>query len=290
MELIAASRITKAREAALCQDPYTQALIKSIRMVASDAQLHHPLVAGRTDTKKVIVLVITSDRGMAGAYSSSVLREADTLIETLREQGKDPQLYVAGRRGTNYYSFRGVPVLKSWVGESDNPSDEMANDIARTLLASFLAPADEGGAAEMFVVYSRFVSMVSQHVHIRRMLPLEVVRAPEETAPSSGVDPTEPEPEDDPDGDGVALYEFEPSAQELFDMLLPMYIGVRIRGILLMAAASELASRQQAMHSASDNAQELINTYTRLANNARQAEITTEITEIISGANALGKS
>ena len=279
MELIAASRIGKARDAAQGQDPYTQALIQSIRMVASHADATHPLVTPRTDTNRVVVLVVTSDRGMAGAYSASVLRETDRLLEELREAGKEPVLYVTGRRGANYYQFRGVEVEQSWTGESDKPSDALAAEIADTLLERFLAPAEEGGVAELHVVYTRFISMVTQHVHIRQMLPLAVV---------------DEEPVD-LDGDGVAdhenlpLYEFEPSAQEVFDSLLPMYVSSRIRGILLMAAASELAARQSAMHSATENAQELINKYTRLANNARQAEITTEITEIISGADALGK-
>lgn len=280
MELIAASRISKARNAALGQDPYTQALIKSIQMVANDAQYVHPLVSERTDTNKVVVFVVTSDRGMAGAYSSSVLREADRFMAELREQGKEPVLYVAGRRGVNYYHFRGVPVEQSWVGHSDKPSDAVSHEIATTLLDRFLAPADAGGVAELHVVYTRFISMVTQHVHIRRMLPLKVVDAPaagdgEQAAPLAANAP---------------LYEYEPSAQSVFDALLPMYITSRIRGIMLMAAASELASRQQAMHSATENAGELIRQYTRLANNARQAEITTEITEIISGADALGKS
>lgn len=281
MELIAASRIAKARDAALGQDPYTQALIKSIRMVASDAQNTHPLVTERADTNKVVVLVVTSDRGMAGAYSSSVLRAADKFINELREQGKEPVLYVCGRRGDSYYRFRGMPVVKSWVGQSDKPSDELSHEIANTLLERFLAPADEGGVAELHVVYTRFISMVTQHVHIRRMLPLQVVDAPAQTGASSVEGAAE---------NSAPLYEYEPSAQRVFDALLPMFIGVRIRGILLMAAASELAARQQAMHSATDNAQELIRKYTRLANNARQAEITTEITEIISGADALGKN
>ncbi|MDD7464716.1 MAG: F0F1 ATP synthase subunit gamma [Actinomycetaceae bacterium] len=280
MELIAASRISKARNAALGQDPYTQALIKSIQMVASDAQYTHPLVTERTDTNKVVVFVVTSDRGMAGAYSSSVLREADRFMDQLREEGKEPVLYVAGRRGASYYHFRGVPVAQTWVGHSDKPSDAISHEIATTLLDRFLAPADEGGVAELHVVYTRFISMVTQHVHIRRMLPLQVVDAPAAAASDDAPEVANAAP----------LYEYEPSAQAVFDALLPMYITSRIRGIMLMAAASELASRQQAMHSATENASELINKYTRLANNARQAEITTEITEIISGADALGKS
>ena len=279
MELIAASRIGKARTAAQGQDPYTQALIKSIKMVASHAAATHPLVTPRTDTNKVIVLAIASDRGMAGAYSSSILRHTDKLLAELREEGKDPELYVSGRRAAQYYHFRGVPVAGEWIGNSDKPSDAISQEIADTLLARFLAPADAGGVAELHVVYTRFISMVTQHVHIRQVLPIEVVDAP--NPGPDGIPGTE--------DDALPLYEFEPSAQAVFDALLPMYVSQRIRGMLLMAAASELAARQQAMHSATENAGELINKYTRLANNARQAEITTEITEIVSGADALGK-
>lgn len=275
MELIAASRIGKARDAAMGQDPYTQALIKSIQTVAAHANADHPLVTERTDTNRVIVFVVTSDRGMAGSYSSSVLRETERLLEELKEAGKDPVLYVAGRRGESYFRFRGVDVERSWTGESDKPSGRTSQEIADEFLSRFLAPADAGGVAELHVVYTRFISMVTQHVHIRRMLPLQVVDADADDATSV---------------DDTPLYEFEPSAQEVFDGLLPMYVSQRIHGMLLMAAASELASRQRAMHSATENAQDLIGKYTRLANNARQAEITTEITEIISGADALGKN
>lgn len=283
MELIAASRIAKARNAAEGLDPYTRALTRSIAAVAlHDSESDHPMLTERTDTNRVAVLVVTSDRGMAGAYSSSVLREADRLVGQLREEGRDPVLYVCGRRGESYYHFRGVEVVKSWTGESDNPSIAMSDDVASTLLRRYLAPADDGGVAELIVVCTRFVSMVSQVVQVRHMLPLEVVEAEDEEAEPAAVDEL---------GDPVAaarpLYEFEPSAEEVFDTLLPMYVSQRMRSVLLMAAASELAARQQAMHSATENAQKLIEDYTRMANNARQAEITTEITEIVSGADAL---
>ena len=274
MELIAASRIAKARNAAEGLDPYTRALTRSIAAVAlHDSESDHPMLTERTDTNRVAVLVVTSDRGMAGAYSSSVLREADRLVGQLREEGRDPVLYVCGRRGESYYRFRGVEVVKSWTGESDNPSIAMSDDVASTLLRRYLAPADDGGVAELIVVCTRFVSMVSQVVQVRHMLPLEVVEAVDELG--------------DPVAAARPLYEFEPSAEEVFDTLLPMYVSQRMRSVLLMAAASELAARQQAMHSATENAQKLIEDYTRMANNARQAEITTEITEIVSGADAL---
>lgn len=276
MELIAASRIGKARDRALGQDPYTRALTKSIATVAVHANEDHPLVSERTDTNKVIVFVVTSDRGMAGAYSSSVLREADRLMADLREQGKEPVLFVSGRRGESHYRFRGVAIERVWTGESDKPSSDTSAEIAEEFLTRFLADPADGGAGELYVVHTRFVSMVSQTVQVRRMLPMEIVEAdPEAVADESGEEP---------------LYEFEPSAQEVFDALLPMYVGQRIHSVMLMSAASELAARQQAMHSATENAGNLIQEYTRLANNARQAEITTEITEIISGADSLGKN
>lgn len=271
MELIASSRIGRARDRALGQDPYTRALISSIATVAgSVSDLQHPLITPRTDTNRVAILVVTSDRGMAGAYSSSVLREAEARIESLREEGKEPLLYVYGRRGESYFKFRKVPMERVWTGSSDNPNPEVAQEIADEMLGRFLAAEEEGGVAELHVVFTRFINMVQQTVQVRRMLPLEVVDA-------DGDEPIEEAP----------LYEFEPSAEEVFDAILPMYVSQRIQAVLLMAAASELAARQQAMHAATDNARDLIEDYTRLANNARQAEITTEITELISGADAL---
>ncbi|WP_216387006.1 F0F1 ATP synthase subunit gamma [Arcanobacterium phocae] len=282
MELIAASRISKARDRALGQDPYTQALTRSIGTVAAHAHEDHPLIKERTDTNRVIVFVVTSDRGMAGAYSSSVLREAERLINELKENGKEPVLYVSGRRGASYFRFRGVPVERAWTGESDKPSDETSDEISTEFLTRFLADADDGGVAELYMIFTRFVSMVTQTVQVRRMLPIQVVDDVDDLGEASVGDESSE--------DNEPLYEFEPSAQQVFDELLPMYVGQRIHSVMLMSAASELAARQQAMHSATENAGEVIESYTRLANNARQAEITTEITEIISGADSLGKS
>lgn len=287
MELIAASRISKAREIAQGTDPYTRVLTEAIATVAThtDGQ-NHPLLTERTDTNRVAVLVVTSDRGMAGAYSASVLREADHFMEELREQGKEPVLYVAGRRGISHYHFHGVELADSWSGESDRPSAEMTSRIADALVERFLAPTDEEPVSELHVVFTRFESMVRQVVQVRHMLPMEIVDTDEPVADRTA----------EPDELGEypvplrPVYEFEPSAQELFDRILPMYVRQRIANVLSMAAASELASRQQAMHSATENAGQLIDDYTRLANNARQTEITTEITEIVSGADALKNS
>lgn len=273
MELIAASRITKARRKAQGRDPYTLALVRAVSAVAEHANLDHPLIRGRQDTNRVAVLAITSDRGMAGAYSATVLRETERLLERLESEGKEPVLYVSGRRGESYFRFRGREVVRSWTGSSDNPDAETSTEIADELLAAFLAPAEEGGVGELHVVFTRFVSMVSQVPQVRRMLPLEVV----EGVTEAGAQP-------------LPLYEFEPSPDEVLDALLPLYVRNRIYAQHLMAAASELAARQQAMHTATDNAEDLIRDYTRLANQARQADITSEITEIVSGADALASS
>lgn len=273
MELIAASRITKARTKAQGRDPYTLALTRAVSAVAEHANLDHPLIKGRQDTNRVAVLAITSDRGMAGAYSATVLRETERLLERLESEGKEPVLYVSGRRGESYFRFRGREVVRSWTGSSDNPDAETSTAIADELLGAFLAPAEEGGVGELHVVFTRFVSMVSQVPQVRRMLPLEVV----EGVTEAGAQP-------------LPLYEFEPSPDEVLDALLPLYVRNRIYAQHLMAAASELAARQQAMHTATDNAEDLIRDYTRLANQARQADITSEITEIVSGADALASS
>ncbi|KAE8763088.1 F0F1 ATP synthase subunit gamma [Georgenia thermotolerans] len=273
MELIAASRIGKARDAAQGTDAYTRALIRAVGAVSAHANLNHPLIAGRTDTNRVAVFAVTSDRGMAGAYSATILRETERLIERLEDEGKEVALYVSGRRGESYFRFRGREIVRSWTEGSDNPQPERAREIADALLGAYLAPVAEGGVSELHVVYTRFETMVTQVPQVRRMLPIEVV-----------------EGEGSAEGEALPLYEFEPSADEVLDALLPMYVRRRIYGELLMAAASELASRQRAMHTATDNAENLIRDYTRLANTARQADITSEITEIVSGADALASS
>jgi F-type H+-transporting ATPase subunit gamma len=270
MELIAASRISKARDTALEADPYTRALIRAVSAVASHADLDHPLITGRDDTNDVAVLVVTSDRGMAGAYSATVLREAERLLADLEAEGKTPRVYVFGRRGESYFKFRGREIVQSWTGESERPSIEITQEIARALLSAYQAPVGSGGVSELHIVFTRFESMVTQVVQRRRVLPLEVVDGVAE--PSEGA---------------RALYDFEPTPEDVLDALLPMYVMNRLRNNLLMAAASELASRQRAMHTATENAEDIIRDYTRLANQARQGEITQEISEIVSGADAL---
>ncbi|HET9499991.1 MAG TPA: F0F1 ATP synthase subunit gamma [Marmoricola sp.] len=272
MELIAASRIIKAQQRAQSALPYSRELTRAVSAVATFSNVDHALVTEPEHPTKAAVLVVTSDRGLAGAYSSSVLKEAERLVEKLRGEGKEARLYTTGRKGAAYYRFRNRPVVQSWDSFSDQPSYDDAKKIAATLIDAFVA---EEGAEELVhevhLVYTRFRSMLVQEPIAVRLLPLEVVEGTE--AP--------------PEGEVLPLYEFEPSAAEVLDELLPKYVTSRLYSALLQAAASELAARQKAMKSATDNAEELIKKYTRIANQARQAGITQEISEIVGGVNAL---
>ena len=268
MELIAASRIIKAQQRAQAAAPYARELTRAVSAVATFSNVDHALTLEPEDPKKAAVLIVTSDRGLAGAYSSSVLKEAERLIEKLRGEGKDVDLYISGRKGEAYFKFRQRPVVQVWTGFSDQPTYDVAAEIGATLIETFL---EEEGADEVHVVYTRFRSMLSQEPTAVRLLPLEVVE---------GTEPPE-------EGDLLPLYEFEPSPSDVLDSLLPRYVQSRIFFALLQAAASELAARQKAMKSATDNADELIKKYKRIANQARQAGITQEISEIVGGVNAL---
>ena len=278
MELIAASRIIKAQQRAQAAAPYARELTRAVSAVATFSNVDHALTVEPEDPKKAAILVVTSDRGLAGAYSSNVLKEAERLVEKLKGEGKKVDLYVSGRKGEAYFKFRQRPVIQSWTGFSDQPTYDVASDIGATLISAFLndtdAEAEEGtapGVDEVHVVYTRFRSMLHQEPAAVRLLPLEVVEGEEK-------------PEDE---DLLPLYEFEPSPSEVLDSLLPRYVQSRIFFALLQAAASELAARQKAMKSATDNADELIKKYKRIANQARQAGITQEISEIVGGVNAL---
>jgi F-type H+-transporting ATPase subunit gamma len=276
MELIAASRIIKAQQRAQAAAPYARELTRAVSAVATFSNVDHPLTKEEENPTRAAVLIVTSDRGLAGAYSSSVLKEAEKLNEKLRAQGMEIDTYIAGRKGEAYYRFRQRPVVKTWTGFSDQPSYEVAAEIGRTLIDSFVKnPGEEGDVDEVHVVYTRFRSMLTQEPTAVRLLPLEVVEA-EDGGPG-----------DKPDSDLLPLYEFEPSPEAVLDGLLPQYVQSRIFFSLLQAAASELAARQKAMKSATDNADELIKKYTRVANQARQAGITQEISEIVGGVNAL---
>ncbi|MQW75516.1 F0F1 ATP synthase subunit gamma [Nocardioides sp. dk4132] len=272
MELIAASRIIKAQQRALAAAPYARELTRAVSAVATFSKVDHPLTKEIENPKRAAILVVTSDRGLAGAYSSSALKEAERLAERVRAEGKEVDWYITGRKGEAYFKFRQRPVTRVWTGFSDQPSYEVAAEIGTALIDAFLKePNEDGVVDEVHVVYTRFRSMLVQEPTAMRLMPLEVVQGHDK--------PTE--------ADLLPLYEFEPSASEVLDALLPQYVQSRIFFALLQAAASELAARQKAMKSATDNAEELIKKYTRIANQARQAGITQEISEIVGGVNAL---
>jgi F-type H+-transporting ATPase subunit gamma len=271
MELMAAARVVKAQEAVRESSPYARALTRAVSAVATFSNEDHPLTSEKEDVKRAAVVIITSDRGLAGAYSSSVIKESERLVAALREEGKEVVPYLLGRKVIGFYKFRHRDSAAEWSGNSEKPSFETAREVGQRLVNDFTAPTEEGGVDEVHIVFSRFVSMVTQEPEVIRLLPLEVV-----------------EGEEMPESDEVLpLYEFEPSASEVLDSLLPRYVQSRIYFALLQAAASELAARQRAMKSATDNADELIKKYTRTANQARQAGITQEISEIVGGVNAL---
>jgi F-type H+-transporting ATPase subunit gamma len=268
MELIAASRIVKAQQRVAESTPYAEAITETVTIVASSSSTEHVLTTERENPGRVAVLVITSDRGLAGAYSSSALRAAEQLTVRLRDEGMDPVPYVVGRKGVAFYRFRNREMAESWTGFSEQPQYENAKEIADTLIDAFIAGSDDGGVDEIHLVFTEFITTVTQRPRAVRLLPLVV----EETQDDEGP---------------VPLYEFEPSAEGVLDALLPRYLESRVWNALLQSAAAESAARRRAMKSASDNADELIKGLVRAANAARQAEITQEIMEIVGGAEAL---
>lgn len=275
MELIAASRIVKAQQAAAAALPYTRELNRAVSALATHTgEVEHPLLEANPDPKRVAMLFLTSDRGLAGAYSANVIKMAARLSERLRSDGKETVRFVVGRKGIQWLNFRGMEIERSWEGISDKPRYEDAHEIADRLIEDFLKGEEGGGFSEIYVVYTRMESMLSQVPRVRRVLPLEVVE---------GVHKPEAH-------EALPMYTFEPQAEEVLDELLPLYVRSRIWFYLLQAAASQLASQQKAMKSATDNAEQLIQDLTREANQARQAEITQEISEIVGGAGALAES
>jgi F-type H+-transporting ATPase subunit gamma len=254
--------------------------------LATNSALDHPLLLERRPAQRSAVLVVTSDRGQCGGYNANVLREAEQLQSLLREQGKEPVLYVIGRKGVGYYRFRKRPVVASWTGFSEQPSYAHAAEVAGALVEAFMAgagrsadePAPADSVDELHLVYTQFKNMVTQIPQSRRMAPMEVEYTESRTAPASGTDaPAQIKP----------LYTFEPDPDTLFGALLPKYVSARLYAALLESAASESANRQRAMKAATDNANELIRTLTLESNQARQAQITQEISEIVGGADAL---
>jgi len=274
MELIAASRVVKARQRVTESTPYARALTRAVSAVATFSNVEHALTKEHAEVRRAAMVVITSDRGLAGAYSSAVLKESEKLAELLRGEGKEVIPYLVGRKAVGFYKFRRREFAQEWSGFSDNPKFEIAREIGQRITDDFIKDHDEGGVDEVHVVFTRFVSMVTQDPDVIRLLPLEVVEGDEA-------------PDDD---EVLPLYEFEPSADQVLDALLPKYVQSRLFNALLQSAASELAARQRAMKSATDNAEELIRKYTRLANQSRQAEITQEISEIVGGVEALASA
>jgi F-type H+-transporting ATPase subunit gamma len=291
-ELIAGARIVRAQKRVEESKPYAREITRVLSALASSASLDHPLLTERPDARRAAVLVITSDRGFAGSYNVNVLRRTEELLGLLRNEGKEPVLYVVGRKGETYYRFRDRDFTESWTGFSEQPNYSDAQAVGSTLIDAFTAGEDDedGGAGadgilgvdELHIVYTEFRSLLSQVPVAKRMAPLVVEEVDEFR------DEQDAGREDGGRSSDVPTsYEFEPSAEALLDALLPKYVTTRIYAAMLEAAASESASRRRAMKSASDNAEELAKNLSRQANQARQAEITQEISEIVGGADAL---
>ena len=275
MELISASRIVKAQQRVAASTPYANELTRAVSAVATYSTTNHPLTTESENPRRAAVLIISADRGMAGAYSNNAIKEAEQLAALLKSRGLETASYLVGRKAVNYYRFRNREIAGSWSGFSDTPTYENAKEVADALLTAFLADSNEGkvGVDEIHIIFTEFRSMITQEAQAKRMLPLEVVES--STPVPTGLLP---------------MYEFEPNAGEVLNALLPRYIEARIFNAMLQSAASEHAARRRAMKSATDNADELIKSLTRRANAARQAEITQEISEIVGGADALASA
>jgi len=279
-ELIATSRIAKAQARVEAARPYSEEITNMLTELAGASALDHPLLVERESPKRAAVLVVSSDRGLCGAYNANVLRQSEELFALLRDEGKTPVIYAVGRKALGYYSFRQREVKESWTGFSERPTYEQAREIADVLVSAFMAGVDDDdenagddgilGVDEIHIVFTQFKSMLSQSAAALRVAPMVIDYVGE-----------------DPDEGPKTLFSFEPNAENLFDALLPRYIATRVYSALLEAAASESASRRRAMKSATDNADDLIKALTLEANRERQAQITQEISEIVGGANAL---
>ena len=275
MELISASRIVKAQQRVAASTPYANELTRAVSAVATYSSTNHPLTTESENPRRAAVLIISADRGMAGAYSNNAIKEGEQLAALLKSRGLETASYLVGRKAVNYYRFRNREIAGSWSGFSDTPTYENAKEVADALLTAFLADSNEGkvGVDEIHIIFTEFRSMITQEAQAKRMLPLEVVES--STPVPTGLLP---------------MYEFEPNAGEVLNALLPRYIEARIFNAMLQSAASEHAARRRAMKSATDNADELIKSLTRRANAARQAEITQEISEIVGGTDALASA
>jgi F-type H+-transporting ATPase subunit gamma len=277
-EMIATSRIAKAQARVEAARPYDREITHMLTNLADASALDHPLLVERKNPRRAAVLVVSSDRGLCGAYNSNVFRRSEELFSLLRDEGKEPVLYAVGRKALGYYTFRNWDIVESWTGFSERPEYENAQEIASTLVDAFTAGMDDEGddagadnvlgVDEIHIVFNEFKSMMSQVAVARRIAPMVIEYSEEDTGPQT-------------------LFSFEPDAETLFGALLPRYVSTRIFAALLEAAASESASRRRAMKSASDNADDLIKDLTLMANRERQSQITQEISEIVGGANAL---
>ena len=273
MELIAASRIVKAQAAVKAAQPYAVQIPRVISALASQSTIEHPLLQENPQARRAAVLVVSSDRGLAGGYNANALKAAASLEALLKNEGKTPVIYLVGRKAAGFYRFRGRAVEQAWSGFSEQPSYADAREVSDVLIEAFLRSSEADGVDELHLVHTEYVSALTQRAVANRILPLVV------------------EESDEPPPEGaLPLYEFEPSPEALLDTLLPRFVTTRVYAALLESAASESAARRRAMKAATDNADELIKSLTRAANSARQAEITQEISEIVGGARALSGS
>src|SRR3954465_2110716 len=271
MEMIAASRVVKAQRKVAASTPYATELTRAVTAVGTGSNTQHPLTTEAETATRSAVLLLTSDRGLAGAFNSNAIKAAEQLTERLEREGKQVDTYIVGRRGVAHYKFRERTIVESWTGFTDEPSYADAKKVAAPLIEAIEKETADGGVDELHIVFTEFVSMMTQTALDARLLPLRL----EEVA------------EEKPQGEILPLYDFEPSAEDVLDALLPRYVESRIYNALLQSAASNHAATRRAMKSAPDNAGDLITSLSRLANAARQAEITQEISEIVGGSAAL---
>jgi F-type H+-transporting ATPase subunit gamma len=273
-ELIASSRIVRAQQRMRAAEPYARELTTAVEAVVSrSSTISHPMITEPSEFKRAGVLILTSDGGFCGAYNANVVREASRLRQRNTDAGTVTINYVAGRKGIAWHRFRDLALESEWSGFSAQPTYAEAERLATVLLDAFEKDTRDGGVDEIYLVSTEFVSMLTQRPVVRRLLPMQIE-----------------EKEGERPGGALPAYEFEPSTDVVLDALLPQYVASRIYYAMLEAAASELAARRRAMKAATDNANDLIDRLTREANNARQAEITQEISEIVGGSNALAEA
>lgn len=291
MELIAASRIVRAQQAIAAARPYVAKMGVVVGHVADTPDARdHPLFRSPESVRRVAVMLITADRGLAGGYNISVLREAERLLREHQAAGREATVVVAGRKGENYFRYRHLPILASITGVSERPRYEDA----RRLVGLVMGPFQEGALDQIQLVYTRFVSLGSQIVTVRQLAPMEEPSpaAPERGRSAAGASAGGSGAGGSATGGGGVTghktdFEFEPEPAEILDRLLPRWLEAEVLAAMLESAASEQASRQRAMKAATDNADDLIKTLRRVMNRARQDSITTEIMEIVGGAEAL---